>query len=87
MTIIAGVGCVDVGRIFTCRCTSIMATHARSGHATVVKTNVAPYTCGVTIVTSIGTGNMRRVFTGCHRTIVAAGASAHYCEMVHLPKG
>ena len=55
----------------------MLAAEAVSGDVCVIEVGEHPPSRGVTVVTGVSAGDMRRVFTHCDRTVVTARAGAN----------
>ena len=82
MTVVAGVGGVDMRRIFRGGGGAVVTTRTRAGHRTVIEVHRGPVCRHMTIVTGIGALNMVRRLAGRRRAVVATRAGADDCGVV-----
>ena len=82
VTIIAGVGRIDVRGIFPGRRTAVVTTGTRASDTAVVKIDIAPTAARVAIVAGIGSGNVRGILANGYRAIVTTSATASYRRMI-----
>ena len=82
MTVFADIGRLNMGERFAGGFNAVMAADTVTGDIDMIKVRGQPANCGMTIVASVVTGDMRWVFARCRDAIMTRAAGAHHLRMV-----
>ena len=83
MAVFTGLGCINMGGIFTRSGTAIVTKDAGVHHPAMIEVHIVPPVGGMAIIAGIGAGDMCRVLTLGNDAIVAVGAATPYVCMIH----
>ena len=83
MTVLAGIGRADMGRVLAGRRTAVMAGRTGPGHAAVIKGRATPAAGRVTVITAVTRLDMVRRLAHRRLAVVAAGAGAKDRAVIH----
>ena len=83
MAVFAGIGCINMGGMFTRGGTAIVTKDAGVRHPAMIEVHIAPPVGGMAIIAGVGAGDMRRVLALGSAAVVAAGAATPYVCMIH----
>ena len=82
VTILAHVGCADVGRAFTNRIDTVMAARAIVDDPGMIKIGRPPRNCCVAVIAGVAAGDMCRVLAGRNRPVMAGVACANDLRVI-----
>jgi len=83
MAVFAGIGCINMGGIFTRGGSAIVAKDAGVRHPAMIEVHIAPPVGGMAIIAGVGAGDMGRVLALGSAAIVATDAATPYFCMIH----
>ena len=83
MAVFAGIGCINMGGMFTRGGAAIVTKNAGVRHPAMIEVHIVPAVGGMAIIAGVGAGDMRRVLALGNAAIVAAGAATPYLCMIH----
>jgi len=86
MAVLADVGRLNVCRVLAERLDAVMAAEAAIHNGCMVKGRRDPANCRMTVIAGIGAGDVRRMFAGRRRTVMAGRADADDLRMVNSVK-
>lgn len=84
MAVLAGIGGIDMPRVFPGGFGPVVTAHARPRYATMVKCRGRPTPRGMALITIVGAANMIRGFPGRDDAIMTTHAPSHDSPMVDI---
>lgn len=82
MAILTDITSLYVSRVFTCSVSAVMAAKAIARYVDVVKVGRQPGGSGMTIITIIAAGNVRRILAGRRNSVMTGAARSQNLRMV-----
>jgi hypothetical protein len=83
MAVLAGIGGINMGGMFTRGDNAIVTTEAGVRHPAMIEVHIVPPVGGMAIITGVGAGDMRRVLALGNAAVVAAETATPYICMIH----
>ena len=84
VAVFAGVGCIDMDRMFAGCIGAVMTGKAIATDVGVIKYRRDPKRAVVAVIAIIAAGDMARRFACGRRAVMAGAAAARYCHVIHV---